>query len=287
MDTARKTVLILLCLMFFPALGHAWTEQTAPLPGRALVWESPEQGMDTALLSYTVKKSDGYARRILVHILKLDATLFDFRLFSSRWEGSRAKSMREWAEEKGLAAAINACMYQADGLTATGHMRSGEKLNNKHIARKYGAFFVSGPRCPGLPQASVLDRHSDDWQALLPLYENVVQNFRLMGQDGEQLWPENGPRHAVASVAEDQEGRILFLLCSEPVSVHDLVDALNAYPELDLKAAMYTEGGSDASLIENSATSSRLLNGLSPTGYMLSTRGDDIPLPNIIGAKRR
>ena len=287
MDTARKTVLILLCLMLFPALSHAWTEQTATLPGRPIAWESPEQGMDTALLSYTVKKSDGYTRRILVHILKLDSTHFDFRLFSSSFEGGRAKSMREWAEEKCLAAAINACMYQTDGLTATGHMRSGEKLNNRHIAKKYGSFFVSGPLRPGLPQASVLDRHSDDWQALLPLYENVVQNFRLMGQNGEQLWPENGPRHAVASVAEDHEGRILFLLCSEPVSVHDFVDALNAFPGLALKSAMYVEGGSDAALLMEKGGQPLLVNGLSPAGYMLSNRGDDIPLPNIIGVKRR
>ena len=287
MDTARKTMLILLCLMLFPALGHAWTAHTVTPTGKPIVWESPEQGMDTALLSYTVKKGDGYARRILVHILKLDSSLFDFQLFSSRWEGGRARSMREWAEEKGLAAAINACMYQADGLTSTGYMRNGEKLNNKHIARKYGSVFVSGPLCPGLPQASVLDRHSDDWKALLPLYENVVQNFRLMGQNGEQLWPENGPRHAVASVAEDHEGCILFLLCSEPVSVHDFVDALNAFPALALKSAMYVEGGSDAALLMEKSGKPLLVNGLSPAGYMLSNRGDDIPLPNIIGVKRR
>lgn len=287
MDTARKTVLILLLFMLFPTLGHAWTEQTATLPGRTLVWDSPEQGIDTALLSYTVKKSDGYTRLIHVHILKIDSTLFDFQLFSSRWEGVRAKSMREWAEEKGLAAAINACMYQTDGLTSTGYMRSGEKLNNRHIAKKYGSFFVSGPCCPGLPQASVLDRQSDDWQALLPLYKNVVQNFRLMGQNGEQLWPENGPRHAVAAVAEDHEGRILFLLCSEPVSVYDFVEALNAFPDLALKSAMYVEGGSDAALLMKKNGKPLLVNGLSPAGYMLSNRGDEIPLPNIIGVKRR
>ena len=287
MDTARKTVLFLLWLLLFPALCHALEGPEASLPGRPIVWKSSEDGMDAALLSYTMKKGDGYARRMLLHILRMDTEHFDFHLFSARWEDGRARTMREWSEEKGLSAAINACMYLTDGLTSTGYLRKGDKHSNSRIVKRFGAFFVSGPRQAGLPRAAVLDRTTDDWQSLLPLYENVVQNFRLMGRNGEQLWPENGPRHAVAAVAEDRAGRILFLLCSEPVSVHDLVDALNAYPELDLKAAMYTEGGSDASLIENSATSSRLLNGLSPTGYMLSPRGDDIPLPNIIGAKRR
>ena len=287
MDTARKTVLFLLWLLLFPALGHAMDEPAATPPGKTILWKSPEDGMDAATLSYTMQKGDGYARRMLLHILRMDTERFDFQLFSARWEDGRARTMREWSEEKGLAAAINACMYQTDGLTSTGYLRKGEKFSNRRIVKRYGSFFVSGPRQAGLPRAAVLDRTSDDWQTLLPLYENVVQNFRLMGRNGEQLWPENGPRHAVAAVAEDWAGRILFLLCSEPVSVHDFVDALNAYPELALKAAMYAEGGSDASLIDNSDSPPRLLNGLSPTGYMLSTRGDDIPLPNIIGAKRR
>ncbi len=69
--------------------------------------------------------------------------------------------------------------------------------------------------------------------------------------------------------------------------MHDFVDALNAHPGLELKTAMYAEGGSDAALIVRSEGRTRLLNGLSPAGYMLSARGDDIPLPNIIGVKRR
>ena len=287
MDTARKTMLFLLFLLLLPALCHAVDEPAATMPGSPIRWKSPEDGMEAATLSYTMQKGDGYARRMLLHILRMDTARFDFQLFSARWEDGRARTMREWSEEKDLAAAINACMYLTDGLTSTGYLRKGEKLSNRRIAKRYGAFFVSGPRKAGLPEAAVLDRTADDWQALLPLYENVVQNFRLMGRNGEQLWPENGPRHAIAAVAEDEAGRILFMICSEPVSVHDFVDALNAYPELALKSAMYAEGGSDASLIENSGDSPRLLNGLSPTGYMLSTRGDDIPLPNIIGAKRR
>jgi hypothetical protein len=287
MDTARKTVRFLLWLLLFPALCHAMDAPEVTQPGNPIVWKSPEAGMESAALSYTMQKGDGYARRMLLHILRMDTEHFDFQLFSAKWDGGRPRTMREWIEEKGLAAAINACMYLTDGLTSTGYLRKGDKHSNSRIVKRFGAFFVSGPRQAGLPRAAVLDRTSDDWQSLLPLYENVVQNFRLMGRNGEQLWPENGPRHAVAAVAEDRAGRILFLLCSEPVSVHDFVDALNAYPELDLKSAMYTEGGSDATLIENSGASPRLLNGLSPTGYMLSPRGDDIPLPNIIGAKRR
>ncbi|MBQ4615687.1 MAG: phosphodiester glycosidase family protein [Mailhella sp.] len=287
MDTARKTVFLLLFLMLLPATGLAVQEPATTLPGKEISWTSPEQGMDLAQLSYTIQKGESYARRVFIHVLRLSPDDFEFRLFSARWENSRALPIREWMENKELAAAINACMYQTDGITSTGYMRNGGNTNNAHVAKRYGSFFVSGPRMAGLPQAAVLDRSVDSWQKLLPLYDTVVQNFRLMGPDGEQLWPENGPRHAVAAVAQDKAGRILFLLCPEPVSVHDFVNGLNAHKSLGLHSAMYVEGGSDAALMFSSGGKSILRNGLSPTGYMLSSRGDDIPLPNILGVLRR
>lgn len=287
MDTARKTVFLLLWLTLLPALCLAGQSTDTTRPGQPVAWAAAESGAERAALAHTVQKADGYTRRILVHALRFDPALFRFRLYSSRWEGVNVKTMREWAEEKQLDAAVNACMYQTDGVTATGYMRNGELTNNGRVVKRYGAFFVSGPRRADLPQAAVLDRSVDDWQTLLPLYDSVVQNFRLMGPNGQQLWPEHGPRHAVAAVAEDSEGHILFLHCGEPVSVHEFVDALNAHPGLKLKSAMYVEGGSDATLMMKNGGDTVLWNGMSPASYMLSSRGDDIPLPNILGAKRR
>lgn len=287
MDTARKTVFLLLWLALLPALCLAGQDAETTRPGQPIAWLAAESGAERAALAHTVQKADGYTRRILVHTLRLAPALFDFCLYSSRWEGAKVKTMREWAEEKRLDAAVNACMYQTDGITATGYMRSGELTNNGRVVKRYGAFFVAGPRRPDLPQVAVLDRSVDDWQSLLPLYEHVVQNFRLVGPNVQQLWPENGPRHAVAAVAEDCEGRILFLHCGEPVSVREFVDALHSHPGLKLKSAMYVEGGSDATLMMKSGEDTVLWNGMSPASYMLSSRGDDIPLPNILGAKRR
>ncbi len=287
MDTARKTVFLLLWLMLAPALCLAMEDAEITRPGQPVSWTAAPSGAECAALAHTVRKADGYTRRVLIHALRFAPERFEFPLFSSRWEGAKVKTMREWTEQKELVAAVNACMYQPDGLTATGYMRGGERINNGRIVKRYGAFFVSGPRRAGLPRAAVLDRTLDDWQTLLPLYDNVVQNFRLMGPEGEQLWPEQGPRHAVAAVAEDREGRILFLHCGEPLSVHEFVDALKAHPSLCLKSAMYVEGGSDASLMLMDEDRPILWNGMSPASYMLSSRGDDIPLPNIIGVRAR
>lgn len=287
MNTLRALALALLLLVFPAMLGAEEPEPALTLPGRAIVWTSPEKGLDMARLSYSADRDDDFSRRIVIRVLRFDTEEFDFRLFSSRWEGQSVPTMREWAASKNLTAAINASMYLKDGQTSTGYMRSGERTNNSRIVSRYGAFFVAGPREEGLPRAAVLDRSVDDWQNILPRYDIVVQNFRLMGPDGQQIWPENGPEHAIAAIAEDLNGRILLLHCSDPASVHDFVEALKAHPDLNLNSAMYVEGGSEASLLLSLPEEFHLWNGMSPASYMFSSRGDAIPLPNILGVTRR
>lgn len=298
MVTAKFTASILLCLALCqpaqamadepaPPPEAAVGEMASTLPGSAIIWHSPEPGLDLAMLAFVRQEEGTVSGHLRIRALRFDPERFDFRVFSARWEDGRIPTLKEWAARKGLAAATNACMYLKDGLTSTGYMRSGEKTNNGRIVKRYGSFFVSCPRRPGLPPVSILDRSRDDWEALLPQYDVVVQNFRLMGPEGQQLWPENGPRHAVAAVAEDLNGRILFLHCSDPLSVHEFVDALNSHKDLNLHSAMYVEGGSEASILLDGPEGLLLVNGMTPAGFMLSSRGNDIPIPNILAVVRR
>ncbi len=287
MNTLRTIALALLLLVFPAALSADAPEPELTPPGEDIAWMSPEPGLDMARLSYTRDRGDDFSRRLVIRVLRFDTAYFDFHLFSSRWEGSSVPTMREWADNKNLTAAINASMYLKDGLTSTGYMRSGSRTNNSRIVSRYGAFFVAGPKDDSLPRAAVLDRSVDDWQNLLPRYDIVVQNFRLMGPDGQQIWPEHGPEHAIAAIAEDMNGRILFLHCADPASVHDFVEALNAHKNLNLNSAMYVEGGSEASLLLRLPRDFHVWNGMSPASYMFSSRGDAIPLPNILGAVQR
>lgn len=287
MNTVRTLALFALAFVLFCAAPSAAQEPEPTPPGRDIAWLELEDGLDAALLTFAQEKKDEFSRRLTIRVLRFDTGHYDFRLFSARWEDGPVPSMREWAANKDLAAAINACMYHKDGKTSTGYMRSGEQVNNGRIVSRYGAFFVAGPRVPGLPRAAVLDRERDDWQNLLPLYDTVVQNFRLMAPGGKQVWPEKGPEHAIAAIAEDMNGRILFLFCPDPASVHDFVTALNAHQNLNLNSAMYVEGGSEASLLLRLQGNSRLWSGMSPASYMLSSRGLDIPLPNILGVVKR
>jgi uncharacterized protein YigE (DUF2233 family) len=266
----------LLLPVFLLAGAPSFGAENGPLP---LVWQLLAPGLELAV----PETPGGREPELQAHILRINPELFDFTLHSIRWEGGPPRTAATWARSEGLVAVINAGMYLPDGKTATGYMRRGDDHNNRLLTRQYGAFFVAGPRQAGLPRAAVLDRAADDWEKLLPDYEIVVQNLRLMGRGGVQIWPERASAHAVAAVGQDRSGRILFIHCRTPVTVHNLVKALLAQADLELATAMYAEGGSEAAMAVNLPFFRRVWTGHSrvlPALAML-----EAPLPNVLGVR--
>ena len=181
-------------------------------------------------------------------VLRIDPACCEVELHSASLEGHKALTPLQWARRHHLAAVINASMYLPDGMTSTAYMRSGDKVANGRIAEKYGAFFAASPRKKGLPSACLLDREADDWKKLLGEYDQVVQNFRLIGPAHSPHWPENGPHHSVAAVGMDASGFLYFLHYEPPVSIHGFVHILRESSGLELTHAMYVEGGAQAVL---------------------------------------
>lgn len=259
---------------------HTSGQKGSPLAS-PLSWRTLAPGMDLAELEHT---QDGTLR---ITVLRIDPDLYDFDLYSATWEGGGPLSLKQWGASFQLVAGINAGMFQQDGLTNTGFMRRGTQINNPRLGDRLGSAFVSGPRKAGLPRAAVLDRSQDDWETLLPLYDNVVQNFRLLGPNGSQLWPEHGATHSIAAVGLDAKGHILFLHSRSASTVHRFVSALIASPDLALVTAMYVEGGAQAELMIRLPEFSRIWAGQSPVDLLFAPGAVEIPLPNILGVKTR
>jgi hypothetical protein len=176
-------------------------------------------------------------------------------------------------------------MFLPDGLTSTGYMRSGNYENNPRIVEKFGAFFLADRKNPGLPSAQLVDRTVDDWQSLLPQYGLVIQNYRLISAAGRVLWAPGGPEHSVAAIGADHSGRILFLLASDPI-LGDYFGQILLDLNLDLRMAMYVEGGNHAGLLARLGEVSTVWLGRRSSDYLISgTIARRIP--NVIGVKRR
>ena len=121
--------------------ADADAEADAALP-EAPRWNALEEGLEYA--EFSLQSEAGQQASLTV--LRIDPELFDFRLYASAAHKHPALTLGQWADSHDLVAAINASMYLPDGVTSTGYMRQDDYINNKRLVRRFGAFFVAGPR---------------------------------------------------------------------------------------------------------------------------------------------
>lgn len=217
--------------------------------------------------------------------LRIDPGRFDFVLCAASRDGRPARALSEWAEQYDLAAAINASMYLPDGSTSTGYMRHAEHVNNKRLARRFGAFFVAGPDDARLPAAAIVDRDEPEWRQRIDRYSLVIQNYRMINAERRILWSPGGPLYSISAVAQDGDGHILFLHCREPVEAYAFAQQLLHLP-LNVRTVMYVEGGAQAGLLVRSASLKRELAGRSAADFLVTGNLKAL-LPNVLGVRRK
>ncbi|WP_291438987.1 phosphodiester glycosidase family protein [Desulfovibrio sp.] len=241
-------------------------------------WRQLEPGLDFGEFQLTDSEA-------LLTALRIDPAHFDFILCARSQDGGALRSLNQWAEQYGLTAAINASMYLPDGITSTGYMRQNGHYNNKRIVQRFGAFFVAGPDNPELPGAAIVDRDDPQWEQRISQYHLVIQNYRMTSADRRILWSPGGPHYSISAVAQDGDGRILFLHCRQPVEAYAFAQQLLHLP-LNVRTVMYVEGGGQAGLLVRSADWKHELAGLSAAGLLVT--GDlRAQLPNVLGAVRK
>ena len=259
--------------------GIAWTILAAgldlaeiPLAVHGAQTAKPEAGGEPAA------EAQGQSS---VLALRIDPAGYEFTLHMASEEQAQL-TMPALAKQHGLVAAVNASMYLPDNKTSTGYLRSATHINNPRIAEKFGAFFVAGPRKPGLPPARLVDRGAENWQQALDDYALVLQNYRLSNAQGKALWAPEAPAHSIAALSQDSSGHILFLLCSRPLPPVVFTAAVLRLP-LRIRAMMYLEGGPQAALLVRAG---------SADGVWTGRRGiwsgnPDAGLPNVLGVRPR
>lgn len=210
-------------------------------PGSA--WTTLEAGADLGIFPGPgAAPGDGK-----IWVLRLDPKRFELRLVNASANDSRPRTVRSWALGAGAVAAINAGMFQTDGLTSVGLMRTRSHENNPRRNARYKAILAFDPVRPDLPPVRILDVACGELDGLLPAYGTLIQSIRMISCDRKNVWAPAPKRWSAAAIGVDGAGRALFIHARSPWPVHDLVDALLALP-IDLRRAMYVEGGPEAQL---------------------------------------
>jgi hypothetical protein len=216
----------------------------ASAPAATVTWRGLGTGVEYAAIAISPQPTIGDGR---LHVVRIDPGKASLRpRFAAQLDG-RSRTAREWCSEHGVVAAINAGMYDRDGSTHTGYLRTGDRTLSARWPASYQSILLLGPRRSNLPAATIRDARAGAGPAEFEDYSTVIQNLRLIRGPGVNVWPQSARRWSEAAIAEDRDGRILFLFSRSPFTMHDF-NAMLLGHSLGIVRAMHAEGGPEASL---------------------------------------
>ncbi len=246
-------------------------------------WRTLEPGLELG----TFQGPPAPAGDRIITVLRADPARFDLRLLNASAPGEGTlRTARAWVERTGAVAAINASMFQEDYKTSTGLMKRRDHVNQARLSREK-AVLAFDPIAPGVPRIRIIDRGCEDWDAISRAYGTLVQSIRLVSCEGKNVWSPSGRRYSVAAIGVDGKGRALLVHAQTAYPVHELVDALLALP-MDLRRAMYAEGGPEAQLFVRSGKFSvERVGGFEQASDPGGDNREAWPVPNVIAVVRR
>ena len=246
-------------------------------------WETLEPGLELGTFPAPLKSNYGDS---LIRVLRINFDQFRFKLLNaSATPQKKRMSVKDWVNQHGLVAGINASMYQKDLLTSVSLMQTGDRVNSTWLS-KDKTILAFDPQDGSLPPVRIIDRDCEDFPKLRKLYKTLIQSIRMVSCRRENVWQQRSKKWSASAIGSDGSGRLLFIHSRSPYSTHDLIDMLLELP-IDLQRAMYVEGGSDAQLYIHSGKKEYEFLGSYSTG---SHENDDNqvswPVPNVIGIER-
>ncbi|PLX44504.1 MAG: hypothetical protein C0609_05460 [Deltaproteobacteria bacterium] len=213
----------------------------------------------------------------VIRVVRADLSFYKPVLMMASEAGGKddAKTLRDWSNEYDLQAAINASMYQEDGITAVSLMRKRGHFNNPRLT-SHRSVLLFDPLDASSPEVTFVDLEVEGGDAVMPSYWGAVQSIRMLSPEGEVTWVEDDKRWPASLLGMDRAGRLLFIHTKSSYPMHDLVKRLIALP-LDLVSLQYAEGGSEAQLYVEAGDLRALY---SPGGVAWK-------VPNALGLKKR
>lgn len=249
----------------------------------AVPWQVLEPGLEYAEVVSPLRAAEGDS---LIRMARIDPTRFSVMLLNaSALPAGAPRTVRDWADQHGLAAAINASLYQTDHRTSTSLMRSREHVNNPRLSR-HNAVLVFDRRDPALPPVQLVDRTCRDLGGIADRYAGAVQGIRMISCKRANVWTQQPKQWSNAAVGVDEAGRLLFIHMRAPLSTHDFADALLALP-IGLRETMYVEGGPEAQLYVRAGDREiEAVGSHGSSGFAGLAGTFAMPIPNVLGVRR-
>jgi hypothetical protein len=273
----------LIGLLLLSAFGIYQPEISFADSANPTVWKNLEPGLDLGIFKAPKKSAFGDS---LIRVLRADTQFFSLKLLnSSALTPPKRHSVKKWANQNSLVSAINASMYQRNQVSSVSYMKTGKHVNSTWVS-KDKTVLAFDPTEKNMPTIRIIDRECEDFSTLRKQYATLVQSIRMVSCKGENVWALQDRMWSTAAIGTDHHGRVLFIHVRSPYPTHELINMLLQLP-IDLKRAMYVEGGADAQLYINTGTVEHEFIGSYSTG---SREHDENtfsrPVPNVLGLVR-
>jgi len=171
-------IFILTLLLCLNPIGVAAEEQARKnISKEDFGWQKLAPGLDLGIFRAPLPSEIGDSK---IRVLRIDPQRYKFRLLSaSAFENGRALSAKQWTQQNGLVAAINASMYQEDYKSSVSLMRSGAHINNPRLSKDM-TILAFDSKSPEVPLVKIIDRQCEDFRIWQKKYRAMVQSIRMI-----------------------------------------------------------------------------------------------------------
>lgn len=250
-------------------------------------WEMLDEGLSATTL--TGPRISHYADSRIT-VVRIDPDFYRFELVVATETDSVQRTVKEWCELRNLDGAINAGMYSLkDHISGVGYMQNFSHVNNPVFKADFNAMAAFNPVDSLLPPFIIADLSSQEGKTVAAAYHSCFQSIRMIDRNTQPVyWKKRPPQYcSMTLLALDHSGNVLFIFTRSPYTANEMTKFMLT-SALDIKTAMYLEGGPEASLFVRTAQREICKFG----SYVSRTNPDDDnaelrKMPNIIGFKRK
>ncbi len=252
----------------------------------ASVFHEVEPGLETAVLALPKPSAIGDNK---VYVARMDPSRRRLRLVSVKAQSlPKRNDAGTWAALFHFPLVINAGMFSLeDGRSPVGFAKLDDKVfvPTWNPRRNHQAVLAFDPKEKGLPPVRIFDTLCDDAKAGVTRYRVALQSIRMVDCKGKNHWDENRRKWSATFIGLDGKGHVLFIHVRSPTTPHELIDQLLTLP-IDLKQAIYMEGGPEASLVLRTKAESWTRIGSYETDFNENDANDRLwELPNVFGVE--
>jgi hypothetical protein len=225
----------------FKGIGQSTTDSLL-----TLVWQEPVSGIEHAEVTALVPSILGDSKLTLV---RLDPQKLEFELLCATEHRKTPRTAPEWAEEFKLDLVFNAGMYNlSQPLKSKGFLRNGRHVNQKEVHPEYGGVFAFQPLDSLAARANLLDLSCTSLDSVKLRYRCLAQGMRMLDCNGNPIsWDRKKQSCSMMLLARCGDGKLVLVFSRSPYTHSQMIGFLKRFP-LDLREALYLEGGPETSL---------------------------------------